>query len=685
MWRRLTREKAVRPASTAIRRTTLVARAGFLHRSAMPSPVRHFLILCFAAVGMFGAETATEAETAEEPVEKLSEFVVLAGRMPLGNSPGAMLNSVEVVSTPGVAADINRSLQTFPGVQMADEGNALFVRGGDSPETITLINGIRYPAATRLSAPTGSFSGSLDPFQAKTITFLNGGFGAEYGNVLSGVVDVATRGAPSSTSASMNLGLGAAGATGNLTTGKGSGLRATAVLNDTAPIIALNGASHDYVEKPRGHDFNATAAWNYSSDGEIKAFAIDQTNQLALYVNQPGFRGLYRAKLHNQLATFGWHEQFGSWTALVNAGGGSLLREETIPIGKVKTLTNQQQFNAKLSYDASERLQLTGGVDLTHEAYGLTKTVPTNGLDQDYHRDLTETRPGAFFEADAVLMCHVHAVVGGRTDSSRLTRARTYDPRLSLAWEPVHDLSFSAAGGTAHQVPDAFYFVADDGSRLVRPAMRSQDMIFAVESRHNSRLLRIEAYGKHYGALAQLDHDYRPAPSGTGRARGADLFFKTPLPASFTGRFTYSFVDTLRTDPNNGRMVDAPWDVTHTLTLIIERQIYKWQSSLGWRYGTGRPFTPVIGGQPLADGSWAPIYGEPASERLPPLQRLDLLAYRTWLFKHGRGMTVYVSINNVLNRENVYAYAYSDDYSRRQIVRSLFGRVLYFGAMFYFN
>lgn len=651
------------------------------------SPARLFLFLCFAASGMLGAETAPDAatETAAEPVEKLSEFVVLAGRMPLGNSPGAMLNSVEVVSTPGATADINRSLQTFPGVQLVDEGNALFVRGGDSPETITLINGIRYPEATRLSAPTGSFSGSLDPFQAKTITFLNGGFGAEHGNVLSGVVDVVTRGAPSSASASMNLGLGAAGATGNLPTGKGSGFRATAVLNDTAPIIGLNGSSHDYVEKPHGHDFNATAALNYSPDGELKAFAIDQTNQLALHVNQPGFRGLYRAKLHNQLVTFGWHEQFGSWTAVVNAGVGSLLREETIPIGKVKTLTDQQQFNAKLNFDATERLRLTGGIDLTHEAYGLTKTVTTAGVDQDYHRDLAETRPGAYFEADAVLVRHVHAVVGGRTDSSRLTRARTYDPRLSIAWEPVRDLSFSAAGGTAHQVPNAFYFVADDGSRLVRPAMRSQDVIFAMESRHNLRLLRIEAYEKHYGALAQLDRDYRPALSGTGRARGADLFLKTPLPGSFSGRFTYSFVDTQRTDPNNGRMVAAPWDITHTISLVLERQIGGWHTSLGWRYGTGRPITPVTGGRQLTDGSWAPIYGEPASERLPSLQRLDLLAYRTWLFEHGRGMTVYVSINNVLNRENVYSYSYSEDYSQRQIVRSFFGRVLYFGAMFYFD
>ncbi|MBK9991487.1 MAG: TonB-dependent receptor [Verrucomicrobia bacterium] len=649
------------------------------------SPARFFPLLCFAASGMFGAETSPDAATEEEPVEKLSAFVVLAGRIPTGNTPGAMLNSVEAASTPGATADINRSLQTFPGVQMADEGNALFVRGGDSPETITLINGIRNPGATRLSAPTGSFTGTIDPFQAKKITFLNGGFGAEHGNVLSGVVDVTTRGAPTSNSATVNVGLGAIGATGNLATGPGTGMRVTAVRSDVAPISALNGSAHGYVEKPNGHDLNFTAAWAYKPDAEVKLFAIDQTSQLALQANQPGFHGVYRAKLHNQLATLGWGEQFGSWSATVNTGAGYLLRDETTPTGKVKTVTDQQQLNAKLSFEATERLLLTAGADLTHEAYGLSKTITADGISQDYHRDLVEDRTGAFFEADTVVMRHVRAVVGGRTDHSRLTGERTYDPRLAVAWEPVRELSFSASGGSAHQVPDAFYFVADDGTQLDRPAMRSQDVIFAVEARRNSRLLRVEAYEKRYGALAQLDRDYRPTFGGTGLARGADLFFKTPLPASFSGRFTYSFVDTQRTDPNTGRMAAAPWDVTQSITLVLERQIGEWHASLGWRYATGRPNTPIVRGLQRSDGSWAPVYGESGAERLPPLQRLDLLAYRTWLFEHGRGMTVYVSINNVLDRKNVYSYAYSDDYSHRQIVPSLFNRVLYFGVMFYFD
>ncbi|MSU68440.1 MAG: Plug domain-containing protein, partial [Opitutaceae bacterium] len=53
----------------------------------------------------------------------------------------------------GAAADINRALQTFPGVQLPGEGNALFVRGGDSFETVTLVNGLRYPNPHRFETP----------------------------------------------------------------------------------------------------------------------------------------------------------------------------------------------------------------------------------------------------------------------------------------------------------------------------------------------------------------------------------------------------------------------------------------------------------------------------------------------------------------------------------------------------
>jgi outer membrane cobalamin receptor len=647
--------------------------------------IRHLLLVCGLTSVVFGE--ASELKSSDnEPVEKLSAFSVIAGRIPTGMAPGAILNSVEILSTPGATADINRSLQTFPGVQQVDEGNALFVRGGDSIETATLVNGIRYPAATRISAPTGSFSGSLDPMQARTITFLNGGLSAQYSNALSGIVDLTTYAAPSSTSEIVNVALGAVGGTANIAFGHRAGVRATAVKSSTAPIFGLNGSTHDYTDKPHGHDLSATAAWGYRSGGEVRAYAFDQQNKFGLLVDQPNLRGIYQAHVHSQFATLSWGDQFGDWKWNANTGSTRLWREQTISGATIKTGNEQQQASVLATFDVSGQVALKMGGEFNTGSFTLEKSKTESGQLLAFRRNINETRCGVFVQADAVVARHVRAIIGGRIDHSTLTEETTVDPRLSLAWEPRKTLSFSLAGGSYHQVPDGYYFISANGAQIVRPAMRARDAVVAVEYRHESQVLRVEVYQKHYGAIAQLDRNYVSVPaSGTGSAQGVDVFFKTSLPAEFSGRVTCNFVNAERTDPNTGRMASAPWNVTQSVSLILDRTVAGWHTSFGLRYASGRPITPVVGGTPDGVGSWAPIYGEPLSERVRPQLRLDFLIYRVWSLDAHRSMTTFLSINNVLNRTNIYSYNYSEDFSQRWNAPSLFNRVIYFGAMFYFN
>ena len=58
----------------------------------------------------------------------LAPITVQAGVYTAGNERGMTLTALEVVTTPGATADISRAMQTLPGVQSVDEGNALSVR-----------------------------------------------------------------------------------------------------------------------------------------------------------------------------------------------------------------------------------------------------------------------------------------------------------------------------------------------------------------------------------------------------------------------------------------------------------------------------------------------------------------------------------------------------------------------------
>src|SRR5688500_2082507 len=138
---------------------------------------------------------------------RLAAVTVQAGRYTAGDERGATLTSLEVVTTPGAAANVNRAIQTLPGIQNVDEGTALFVRGGDYTETKVLLDGAILLNTTQLRTPTGTFVGTVDPFLLDGTFFSSGGFGARYGNALSGIASFRILGRPSRTAATAAAGL----------------------------------------------------------------------------------------------------------------------------------------------------------------------------------------------------------------------------------------------------------------------------------------------------------------------------------------------------------------------------------------------------------------------------------------------------------------------------------------------
>ena len=102
-------------------------------------------------------------------------------------SSRASLTALQVATTPGATADVARAIQTLPGVQNVDEGTGLFVRGGDVSETKVLLNESVMLSPYNYETPTGNFTTTVNPFLLEGIFFSSGGFGARYGNVLSGV------------------------------------------------------------------------------------------------------------------------------------------------------------------------------------------------------------------------------------------------------------------------------------------------------------------------------------------------------------------------------------------------------------------------------------------------------------------------------------------------------------------
>jgi hypothetical protein len=208
--------------------------------------------------------------------------------------------------------------------------------------------------------------------------------------------------------------------------------------------------------------------------------------------------------------------------------------------------------------------------------------------------------------------------------------------------------------------------------------MSARQAVIGAQLGENANIARVELYDKRYHDLAQLSLDRSVVGGGIGSSRGADFFFKGAIPGIIGG----SLVDARRTDPTSGLRARAPFDVTHSLTVVAEKNFgIGWNASGAFRYATGKPYTPVTGAtfdQPRQQ--WVPSYGSPFSERLTPLQRVDLSISRFMPLSPQSFLVVFASVNNLFDRTNIYEYRYSADYTQRIPVRSLFNRSYYVGG-----
>jgi hypothetical protein len=122
--------------------------------------------------------------------------------------------------------------------------------------------------------------------------------------------------------------------------------------------------------------------------------------------------------------------------------------------------------------------------------------------------------------------------------------------------------------------------------------------------------------------------------------------------------------------------------VTHSLTSVVLMSLGPaWEVGTTARYGTGKPFTPV-----LWHTAGTPTHGAIHSERMPDYQRLDARVTR-YFFGEGQRMgLVYLEMLNLLDRRNVMSYTYSAGSAERVPVNSVFAhRTFVLGVELQFN
>jgi hypothetical protein len=617
----------------------------------------------------------------------LAVVSVTAGSYTADEERGATLTPLQIVTTPGAAADITRAMQTLPGVQAVDEGNALFVRGGDYTETRIFLNEAPLLNPQQVLSSNGTFIGTVDPFQLDGIFFSSGGFGARYGNALSAVAGLETKGRAASRAGTATWGLANASADLALPLSSSASLRIAANHFDIAPLLRLNGATRHFEPPPRGRDLSASATWVYRPGAEVKLFAIDQTSTLGVALSEPAFEGLFSSDERTRMTVFSWRDVIGKTSPRISLSRTTQDSHQLYGLFRLTNMTSRDLAFGRIEWAPGTTATLRAGGDVERTQSALTGVYPRGpnsapgAPERLFALGRNDLRIGPFSELDWRPTTKTRLISGVRADHSDLTRAWTTDPRVSFAYQPAALITLTAAWGIYHQIAEPLFYDSTVGVPDL-PSMRATQHVVGLQMGDGDLIVRVEAYLKQYQHLAQLSRDHSAVGGGIGRARGVDFFFKGPAPFGVQTRTTISLLAARRTDPTTGLDARAPFDISRTTTLIAEKSARGGlRFAAAYRSATGRPLTPVIGAtydQPRDE--YTPTYGAPMSDRFPAFRRVDVSASWYRPLAPGWQGVIYASVNNVLDRVNVQSYTYTRDYAQRIPLQSIFNRSIYFGA-----
>jgi vitamin B12 transporter len=363
-----------------------------------------------------------------------------------------------------------------------------------------LLSGFRY------DTPTGTFTSTPNAFLLDGIYFSSGGFGARFGNALSGVVSLRTLGRPVKNGGTLAVGLGNLAGSGALTLSRNSGIRATLSRFSTRPILWLNGSPRDYRPAPNGLDASVSGIWSYRPSGELKLFAISQSNRLGLVEELPDETGIYRTRTRNSVAILSWHDSFGRFSQTASLSLGARRQREEFGSFQIDIDTDVAQFFTYAGFEAAERVTLRTGGEWERLAARFLKSTW-------FSSHATDDRVAGFVEGDWRVTARLKVTPGFRVDRASLAEHASADPRLAAAWLLGREVTLTMAAGVYHQVREPLFFDSTLGSPRLK-SMRAEQLVGGVQVGEGERILRLEVYGKHYRDLAQMTRGHSVVAGG---------------------------------------------------------------------------------------------------------------------------------------------------------------------------
>jgi len=575
-------------------------------------------------------------------VNTLDAVYISAGNFEAGEkSRVSVLKPLDIVTTAGSAGDIVGALQTLPGTQTVGESGRLFVRGGESDETQTFVDGIRVAQPYGASANNLPTRGRFSPFLFSGISFSTGGYSAEYGDALSSVLLLNTTEEPDQEKTDISLmtvGLGF----GNTQKWKKSSLSVNTAYIDLAPYQLAIPQNVDW-NRPF-QSLSGETVYRYKFDaGMLKMYASFDSSRFDINQESINAPFITRVNLKNNNFYFNtsYKGKFGSnWQLIAGLSYGLGDNKIDIDSDKIKNTEHSSHLKLKLKKSFSDRVKLSFGAD-----YFITK------FDEDfnttYDSNYDANIAAVYAETDIFFSKDVAAKVGIRASNNDLLHETAISPRVSLAYKVSKNSQFSAAYGMFEQAPKQDYVKYSDNFENEK----ASHYIFNYQFAADKRTLRAELYYKDYNDLVKYDTPMAMSTSnftnnGFGYAKGLDLFWRDGKSIKYLEYWvSYSYIDSKRDYKNYAEEVTPSFIAKQNISLVTKYFITEWKSQVGFShsFNSGRPYNN-------------PNEAKFMNSKTKTYNNLSF----NWAYLLTQQKILYFSMSNVLGTQNIYGYEYAN-------------------------
>lgn len=615
----------------------------------------------------------------------------------------------EINQIPGTNRDVLASIKNLPGVASVSVfngyGNGIVIRGSAQEDSLFLANdhSIGDYSITSGFYHFGGIESIIEPELIESIDYLAGGFSAEYGNALGGVVSLNVKDPRTDRFGGFaNLGFLS---TSFMLEGPISDKDSFAVslkkgfLGTYIQVVEdLDDDSDNnlnFVQYPDYYDGSAIYRHAFSKNNDFKFTTVAKSDAMEVkgdvdFVSERSSdKNIYKDRFITMIGEWDYRtDEFRSLFSpmITYSYSNAYLGDRAYH----KQFFDTYDFSEKAEYQLNAAHRLKGGVGLKLinakiDSYSFAIQKEGEIPNPNYDEEMRLQKNFFFYYPSLFLMDQIQLgrftlTPGLNTIYDSHNDHVLVDPRFSLKYQLTKETSLKGATGLYSKMPLYDESVAPWGTKGLQPE-KSIHGIVGVEHQFGENItLDLQTYYKSfYDMVVRIDEmdSSRYGNDGSGYAYGAEILLRHQMTDHFFGWISYAYSVARRKDgpDEEERYFDS--DIPHNLTTVVSYKPNRyWSFGLRYVYASGLPYidTDLNELETLYDAdsdTYYPLYDGPINNgRLKARQQLDFRIDKYWIFNNFI-LSTYLDVRNVLQYKNVIGKAYNKDYSQSEDAYSI--------------